>query len=150
MDPKTLPRRDFMRNVGAAAAAFTLLPSGSYGKQRRISANDKVNVATVGCGGMGRANLVALANMNLVAMCDVDWNYVDSRFADISNQIANANKRANEATDPAQKLPSDPNRSVAAFARSLKSPWVAMLEAPALPLLAERYAGVEKATTVSE
>jgi hypothetical protein len=52
--------------------------------------------------------------------------------------------------DPAQKLPSDPNRSVAAFARSLKSPWVAMLEAPALPLLAERYAGVEKATTVSE
>jgi hypothetical protein len=52
--------------------------------------------------------------------------------------------------DPAQKLPSDPNRSVTAFARSLKSPWVAMLEAPALPLLAERNAGVEKTPTVSE
>jgi len=98
-----LPRRTFIRNAAATAAALTLLPSGSYGKQRRISANDKVNVATVGCGGMGRANLVALANMNLVAMCDVDWNYVDSRFADIANQIANANKRATEATDPVQK-----------------------------------------------
>src|ERR1041384_4866035 len=103
MPTNTLPRRDFMRNAAATAAALTLLPSGSYGKQRRISANDKVNVATVGCGGMGRANLVGLANMNLVAMCDVDWNYVDSRFADIANQIANANKRATEATDPVQK-----------------------------------------------
>jgi predicted dehydrogenase len=103
MDKKTLPRRDFMRNAAATAATLTLLPTGSYGKQRRISANDRVNVATVGCGGMGRANLAALANMNLVAMCDVDWNYVDARFADIDNQIANANKRATEATDAAQK-----------------------------------------------
>src|ERR1041384_8742187 len=104
MPTNTLPRRDFMRNAAATAAALTLLPSGSYGKQRRISANDKVNIATVGCGGMGRANLVALANMNLVAMCDVDWNYVDSRFADIGNQIAGANKRANDpATTPADK-----------------------------------------------
>jgi predicted dehydrogenase len=94
-----LDRREFI----GTAAAFTLLPSGSYGKQRRISANDRVNVATVGCGGMGRANMVALANMNLVAMCDVDWGYVDARFADIPNQIANAQKRATEATDPAQK-----------------------------------------------
>jgi len=36
-------------------------------------------------------------------MCDVDWNFVDSRFADIDNQITNANKRATEATDPVQK-----------------------------------------------
>src|SRR3954463_11263330 len=103
MASTTLPRRTFIRNAAVTAAAFTLLPAGSYGKQRRISANDRVNVATVGCGGMGRSNLVALANMNLVAMCDVDWNYVDSRFADIDNQIASANKRATEATDPAQK-----------------------------------------------
>ena len=98
-----LPRRTFIRNAAFTAAAFTLLPSGSYGKQRRISANDRVNIATVGCGGMGRANLVALANMNLVAMCDVDWNYVDTRFADIDNQIVGANKRATDATDPVQK-----------------------------------------------
>ena len=101
--PPALDRRQFLGAAGATAAALTLLPTGSYGKQRRISANDRVNVATVGCGGMGRANLVALANMNLVAMCDVDWNYVDARFADIDNQIVSANKRATEATDPVEK-----------------------------------------------
>ena len=52
--------------------------------------------------------------------------------------------------DPAQKLPSDPNQSVTAFARGLKSPLVAMLEVPARPLLPERYAAVEKTPTVSE
>src|SRR5688500_16704423 len=100
---KSLPRREFIKAGAASAAAFTLLPSGSYGKQRRISANDKVNIATIGCGGMGRANLMALASMNHVALCDVDWTYVDTRFADIPNQMQNASKRAAEATDPVQK-----------------------------------------------
>ena len=79
-----LPRRDFLKTSAAAAAAFTILPSGSYGRTRRISANDRVNIATIGCGGMGRANLQALSSQNLVAMCDVDWSYVDNRFAEQS------------------------------------------------------------------
>jgi predicted dehydrogenase len=99
----SLPRRDFLKTGAATAAAFTILPSGSYGRTRRLSANDKVNIATIGCGGMGRANLQALASMNHVAMCDVDWAYVDTRFADIPNQMQNAGKRAAEATDPVQK-----------------------------------------------
>ena len=36
---------------------------------------------------MGRANMQALSSMNLVAMCDVDWGFVDARFADIDKQI---------------------------------------------------------------
>src|SRR5690349_4133225 len=101
--PTTVPRRTFLTTGATAAAAFIILPSGSYGKNRRISANDRVNIATIGCGGMGRANLMALSTMNHVAMCDVDWSYVDTRFADIDNQIANANKRAQEATDAPQR-----------------------------------------------
>ena len=100
---KQLPRRDFLKTSAAAAAAFTILPSGSYGRSRRISANDRVNIATIGCGGMGRANLQALASMNHVALCDVDWAYVDSRFADIPKQIENASKRAADSSDAAQK-----------------------------------------------
>src|SRR5689334_24509011 len=107
MSPKkpslsTLDRREFLGTAGAAAA-FTLLPGSGYAKQRRLSANERVNVAFVGCGGMGRANLQALSSQNVVALCDVDWNYVDARFADIANQITNANKRATDATDPAEK-----------------------------------------------
>jgi predicted dehydrogenase len=98
-----LPRRDFMRGAAAATAAFTFLPGLSHGRQRRISANDKVNIAAVGVGGRGRSVMQAMSSQNLVAMCDVDWAYVDNRFADITTQIENATKRANDATDAAQK-----------------------------------------------
>ncbi len=98
-----LPRRQFLRNAAATTAALTILPSGVYGKSRRISANDRVNVATVGCGGMGRANMMALSSMNLVAMCDVDWGYTDTRLADIDKQIETAGRRLQDATDAAQK-----------------------------------------------
>jgi predicted dehydrogenase len=98
-----LPRRDFLKTGAAAAAAFTLLPSGSYARQRRISANDRVNIAVIGCGGMGRANLHALSSQNIVALCDVDWGYVDSRFADIDKQLETARTRLAQARDDAER-----------------------------------------------
>jgi predicted dehydrogenase len=98
-----LPRRDFLKTGAAAAAAFTLLPSGSYARQRRISANDRVNIAVIGCGGMGRANLHALSSQNIVALCDVDWGFVDSRFADIDKQLEAARTRLAQARDDAER-----------------------------------------------
>ena len=99
-----LPRRDFLRTAAAAATAFTILPNGSYGKPRRISANDRVNIAAVGVGGMGRANLHALSSQNVIALCDVDWGFVDTRFADIPNQITQAQQRMQDAAaTPEQK-----------------------------------------------
>jgi predicted dehydrogenase len=98
-----LPRRTFMRNATAAAAAFTILPRHVLGGPRHIAPSDRVNIAGVGVGGMGRANLQALASQNLVALCDVDWSYVDSRFADIPSQMETARKRLGEAADAAAK-----------------------------------------------
>jgi predicted dehydrogenase len=92
-----------LRSAAATAAAFTILPGRAFGKTRRISANDRVNIAAIGVGGMGRANLHALSSQNIVALCDVDWNYVDTRYADIPNQVATAQKRAADAADPVQK-----------------------------------------------
>jgi predicted dehydrogenase len=94
-----LPRREFIRTAAATAAAFTILPSGSYGKTRRISANSRVNVATIGVGGMGRANLHALSSQNIVALCDVDWSYVDRRFGEIPAALEQAKQRLAQATD---------------------------------------------------
>ncbi len=98
-----LPRRQFMRNAAAATAAFALLPRGAQARPRKIAPSDRVNIAFVGVGGMGRANLQALSSQNIVALCDVDWSFVDSRFADITKQIENAQKRAQEATDAAAR-----------------------------------------------
>ena len=82
-----IPRRQFVRNAALAAAAFTIVPRHVLGGPRRIAPSDRVNIAGVGVGGMGRANMQALSGMNLVAMCDVDWSYVDARYADIPKQI---------------------------------------------------------------
>ena len=98
-----LPRRQFMRDAAVAAAAFTILPRHVLGGPRHIAPSDRVNIAGVGVGGMGRANMQALSSMNLVAMCDVDWSYVDARYADIPKQLEAANKRLSEATDDKQK-----------------------------------------------
>ena len=98
-----LPRRDFMRNAAAATAAFTLLPRHVLGKSKRIAPSDRVNIAAVGVGGMGRANLQALSSQNIVALCDVDWNFADSRFADIPKQLEQARQRLAQATDETQK-----------------------------------------------
>jgi len=99
-----LPRREFMRSAAATAAAFTLVPRSVLGGSKHIAPSDRVNIATVGCGGMGRANLAALSSQNLVAMCDVDWGFVDSRFADIPKQIDNANQQLQDPkTEAAQK-----------------------------------------------
>jgi len=92
-----------MRDAAVAAAAFTILPRHVLGGPRHIAPSDRVNIAGVGVGGMGRANMQALSSMNLVAMCDVDWSYVDARYADIPKQLEAANKRLSEATDDKQK-----------------------------------------------
>ncbi|MEO8019687.1 MAG: Gfo/Idh/MocA family oxidoreductase, partial [Pseudomonadota bacterium] len=94
-----LPRREFVRNAAAAATAFTILPRHVLGGPRHIAPSDRVNIAGVGVGGMGRANMQALASQNIVAMCDVDWSFVDSRFADIARQMEATAKRIAEAPD---------------------------------------------------
>jgi predicted dehydrogenase len=43
--------------------------------------SDTVNIATVGIGGMGGSNTRSLMSQNIVAVCDVDWALLDSRFA---------------------------------------------------------------------
>lgn len=99
----TLPRREFLRTSAAAAAAVSLMPGAVLARPRKIGPNDRVNIAVIGCGGMGRSNLNALASQNVVALCDVDWNYVDTRFADIANVLEQTKKRLSETTDEGQR-----------------------------------------------
>src|SRR4051812_15692943 len=100
---RALPRREFMRNAAAATAAFTILPRHVLGKSKRIAPSDRVNIAAVGVGGMGRANLQALSSQNIVALCDVDWRFADSRFADIPKQLDQARERLAQASDDTQR-----------------------------------------------
>jgi predicted dehydrogenase len=53
----------------------TIVPRHVLGGPRHVAPSDKMNVAGIGVGGMGGANLHALEGENIVALCDVDPSY---------------------------------------------------------------------------
>jgi len=60
---------------------LTVVPSSVLGKSFGHTApSDKLNIAGVGVGGMGFANLKNLESENIVALADVDWKYSDRVF----------------------------------------------------------------------
>jgi len=95
-------RRSFVRNASLAAAAFTIVP------RHVLAARVTSRPATASTSRPSAAAGWALEPDGAVepeSRCDVrrGWAFVDSRFADIDQQIEGANKRASEATDAAQK-----------------------------------------------
>jgi predicted dehydrogenase len=98
-----LPRREFIRNAGIAAAAFMIVPRHVLGGAGYVAPSDRVNLAGIGVGGMGRANLAALSSENLVALCDVDWDYVDARYAEIPLQIQEMSRRLDDDSETAEQ-----------------------------------------------
>jgi predicted dehydrogenase len=61
--------------LAGAAAAAQVVPRHVLGGPRNIPPSEKMNVAGIGIGGMGAANLRAVESENIVALCDVDENY---------------------------------------------------------------------------
>jgi predicted dehydrogenase len=62
-------RRQFLAGT---AAAFTIIPRRVPGAPGEPSANNKLNVASVGVGGMGSHDIRSVPTENVVAICDVD------------------------------------------------------------------------------
>jgi predicted dehydrogenase len=72
MSYSTFSRRRFIKGA-VALGGLNLLPGGLYAQgKRRISPNEKINVACIGVGGMGAASVNGCSGENLVAFCDVD------------------------------------------------------------------------------
>lgn len=72
---KASSRRQFLRNTGLSLAGIWLAGCQSMPRAtRRLSANDKLDVAVIGVGNRGGANLSGVAEENVVALCDVDDN----------------------------------------------------------------------------
>ena len=80
-------RRQLLRGT-AGAVAFTFVPGHVLGLAGAQSANEKLNIAAIGIGGMGASNLSACESENIVALCDVDDDYA----AKVFNKYPNAKK----------------------------------------------------------
>lgn len=71
-----MSRRKFIQAGATAAVGLTVVPSTVLGKSMGYTApSDKLNIAGVGVGGMGFANLKNVESQNIVGLCDVDWKY---------------------------------------------------------------------------
>jgi hypothetical protein len=73
---KSISRRKFLGTAATTAAGITIVPGVVMGKKFGYTApSDKLNIAGIGVGGMGNANLKHLKSQNIVALADVDWGY---------------------------------------------------------------------------
>lgn len=89
-------RRTFIRNssmLAAGTSIFSVLPEETFALfKKRISANDKIGVGSIGINGMGWADLTAMLKANpethCVAICDVDQNVLDKRAQELEKNFS--------------------------------------------------------------
>ena len=79
---RKITRRDFLGGAATAVAAFTIVPRHVLGGPGNTPPSEKLNIATIGAGGMGSGNTRACADAggNIVALCDVDWRRARDTF----------------------------------------------------------------------
>lgn len=71
---KTFTRRGFLGTSASALAGLTIIPAHAVTGLGHRAPSDKLNIAGIGIGGMGRSNLTNVSKTeNIVALCDVDW-----------------------------------------------------------------------------
>src|SRR4051812_4818181 len=77
--PKSsLNRRQFIYYSTLAAGA-TALGVRAQSKPRTVSPNDKLNIASIGCGGKGSSDVRFCSSENIVALCDVSDSAVEAQ-----------------------------------------------------------------------
>ena len=82
MPRKRISRRKFVGDVGAGVA-FAIVPRHVLGRGFRAP-SDKLNVACIGVGGMGRNDVKGMEGENIYALCDVDWKIAEDAFQSYS------------------------------------------------------------------
>jgi predicted dehydrogenase len=90
---RSLGRRKFLKTAvtltGAVGSSW-LSPGSSVGLNSKVmGANDRIRVALIGCGGMGRGDLrdfLRIKNVRCVALCDVDDAQSSKAAADVEGQ----------------------------------------------------------------
>ncbi|MDR1667331.1 MAG: Gfo/Idh/MocA family oxidoreductase, partial [Bacteroidales bacterium] len=76
----SISRRQFIRASAATAGAFYIVPSHAVSGLGHTAPSDKLNIAGIGVGGKGSVNLKNMKSENMVALCDIDWQYAKGCF----------------------------------------------------------------------
>lgn len=78
----SISRRKFISRTATVAAGISIVPRHVLGGVGYKAPSDTLNIAGIGVGGMGRANLREMTGENIIALCDVDWKYAQRAFND--------------------------------------------------------------------
>lgn len=73
-------RRQFLRGTVGTAAAFSIAPHYVLGGRAGAAPSDRLNIAHIGVGGRGGANVNGTRSENFVALCDVDTRRASENF----------------------------------------------------------------------
>ena len=75
---RQLTRRSFLRKAAWSGSSFIILSNSrsAYTAQ----ANEKLNIAAIGVGGRGAADVQGVRDENIVALCDVDHSHAAKTF----------------------------------------------------------------------
>jgi predicted dehydrogenase len=96
-------RRDFIRTAALTGAGLTIVPRHVLGRGL-TPPSDRLNVAGVGVGGMGKINLLNLGvENNIVALCDVDWDYAGKAWSTLPDDLKREEERLPKVTDAAAR-----------------------------------------------
>jgi predicted dehydrogenase len=79
MSNSAIHRRDFVA-AAASAAALSIVPRHVLGGANQTAPSEKLNIAGIGVGGMGKHNVSQVESENIVALCDVDHNHAAGMF----------------------------------------------------------------------
>jgi predicted dehydrogenase len=75
-------RREFLAASAALGLGFTIVPRHVLGGQGQTPPSERINVAGIGCGGMGGGDIANVSKLgaNMVALCDVDESRAGGTF----------------------------------------------------------------------
>ncbi len=74
----------------AAAAAVTIVPRHVLGGPGQKPPSETLGVAVIGCANQGRGNPIAATNERLVALCDVDEQFIAQALKDVKSHVPNS------------------------------------------------------------
>src|SRR5688500_5957324 len=80
MSRRKISRRDFVADAGTLAFGAMVVPRHVLGGIGFRAPSATLNIACIGIGGMGMNNLKALMGENIVAVCDVDFGFVERKL----------------------------------------------------------------------
>jgi predicted dehydrogenase len=88
MKKEKVSRRNFVAGTTGAALSAMIVPRHVLGGVGYQAPSDTVNFALIGCGGQGKTDSgeLVIGGQNLVALCDVDFGYVDREVANMTRQ----------------------------------------------------------------